>query len=550
MNDIEELNNIDKNIDSILLKYKKQEQKKDNEDKYFQHNDLSITNHSIEHNTGTEHIGNNFKRKLLYHKETLQDELQTPIILDCFKEPIKKILGWRNGYCKVISTFDCLFRLKNEYLQIKNIEYFKRIPNIRYIQLMISNLTILILVMLKNYNMNDIIKILSYFHKLLLNTEFKLNEYLILTKEKNNITEKEYDELTDINNLYKQTLIKLNNVIIYKNVKIDLMKIFNYYINNYKYLNIFSEVLKNTYQFDLILNNSIMKKYFNAFYNNIYNVNKSIGDYLINIRNNLNKEIDLTPTFLQLVIDSSCSYKENYVDGEFKKFCKNNIDFYEIYNSHVYPSNDNGPLIFFAGYGYKYHVIKWLSNIFKIHYIQYELKYNEINSKDKVINKLDINIKDKLNIIGLFLHSKNYKEIYDFFKLNLEIMINHKSNDYEILPIFTLTTVYTTWWHAIWGCYDKKTNKYYIFDNESKFIYNENLENYFKSIEYHNDGDFEIPVIKEYNNIDDLIMKHLIYHRAIKSFEFNFIINDIKHSYKSNYNVIYTNSNSSNIIYN
>ena len=523
-------NNID-DIDNII----NYNQKKS----FFQNNDLNITNHSIEHNTGTEHIGNNFKRKLLYHKETLQDELQEPIILDCFKEPIKKILGWRNGYCKVISTFDCLFRLKNEYLQIKNIEYFKRIPNIRYIQLMTSNLTILILVMLKIYNMNDIIKILSYLHKLLINIDFKLNNYIILTKEKNNITENEYNELIDINNLYKQTLIKLNNVIIYKNVKIDLMKIFEYYINNYKYLNIFSEVLKNTKKFNLILNNDIMKKYFNAFYNNIYNVNRSIGDYLINIRNNLNKEIDLTQTFLQLVIDSSCSYKENYIDSEYKKFCKNNIDFTEIFNSHLHPSQNDGPLIFFAGYNYKYHVIKWLSNIFKIHYIQYELKYKEINTKDKIINKLNDNIKDNLNIIGLFLQSNNYKEIYDFFKLNLEIMINHKSNNYEILPIFTLTTVYTTWWHAIWGCYDKKTNKYYIFDNESKFIYNEDLEKSFNSIENHNDGDFEIPVIKEYNNIDDLIMKHLIYHRAIKSFEFNFIITNKNNLSKPEFNILY-----------
>ena len=29
--------------------------------------------------------------------------------------------------------------------------------------------------------------------------------------------------------------------------------------------------------------------------------------------------------------------------------------------------------------------------------------------------------------------------------------------------------------------------------------------------------------IKEYDNIEDLVMKHLTYHRAIKSFEFNFI---------------------------
>ena len=534
----DKLNNQEKIIDIKKNKDKKNKDKiiKDKKD-FFQNNNLSITNHSIEHNTNIEHIGNDFKRKILYHKETMIDELQQPIILDCFDKPIKKILGWRNGYCKVISTFDCLFRLKNDYLQIKNINYFKRIPNIRYIQLITSNLVILILKMLNVYDMNKIINYLEYFNNLIINKQFTLSNYLIITKENNNITDKEYNELIDINNLYKQRLIKLDNIIMYKNVKLDLMKIFDYFIDNYNYLNIFSEVLKHTHKIDF--NNDEITKYFNAFYKNIYDTNKSIGDYLINIRRNLNKEIDLTQTFLQLVIDSSCSYKENYIDDEYKIFCKNNIDFSDIYNSHLHPSQDNGPLIFFAGYGYKYHVIKWLSNIFKIHYIQYELNYNEINTKDKIITKLNDNIKDRLNIIGLFLNSKNYQEIYDFFKMNLEIMINFKSNDYDILPIFTLTTVYTTWWHAIWGCYDIKTNKYYIFDNESKFIYNEDLEKSFNSIENHNDGDFEIPVIKEYNNIDDLIMKHLTYHRAIKSFEFNFIIIDKNNSYNSNFNIFY-----------
>lgn len=533
-----DFNIIDKIEKNKYINKNNIKKKEKNIDKdFFQKNNLSITNHSIEHNTDIEHIGNDFKRKILYHKETILDDLPKPIYLDCFKEPIKKILGWRNGYCKVISTFDCLFRLKNDFLQIKNIEYFKRIPNIRYIQLITSDLVILILKMLNLYDINDIIKYLEYFHNLILNKKFSFNNYILLTKEKDNITNKEYNELIDINNLYNQTLIKLDNIIIYKNVKLDLMKIFDYFINNYKYLNIFSEVLKNTNKIDF--NNDDMIKYFNAFFKNIYDTNKSIGDYLINIRRNLNKEIDLTQTFLQLVIDSSCSYKENYIDGEYKKFCKNNIDFTEIYNSHLHPSQDEGPLIFFAGYGYKYHVIKWLSNIFKIHYIQYELNYNDLNTKDKIINKLNDNIKDRLNIVGLFLQSKNYQEIYDFFKMNLEIMINYKSNNYDILPIFTLTTIYTTWWHAIWGCYDKKTNKYYIFDNESKFIYNEDLEKSFNSIENHNDGDFEIPVIKEYNNINDLIMKHLTYHRAIKSFEFNFIMINKNNSYNPNYNIIY-----------
>jgi len=536
-NIIEE-NKIDNNIKKDFLDNKDDKEKNRIKEKiFFQRNNLSITNHSIEHNTDIEHIGNDYKHKILYHKETIQDELPNPIYLDCFKEPIKKILGWRNGYCKVISTFDCLFRLKNEYLQIKNIEYFKRIPNIRYIQLMTSNLIILILKMINIYDMNEIIKYLEYFHKLIINVDFKFSNYFTLTKEKDNITKKEYKEIIDINNLYNQVLIKLDNIIIYKNVKFDLIRIFDYFIENSKYLNIFSEVLKNTKKIEF--NNDDMIKYFNAFYYNIYNVNRSIGDYLINIRRNLNKEIDLTQTFLQLVIDSSCSYKENYIEGDYKIFCKNNIDFYEIFNSHLHPIQDNGPLIFFAGYNYKYHVIKWLSNIFKIHYIQYELNYNEINTNDKIISKLNDNIKDKLNIVGLFLNSKNYQEIYDFFKLNLEIMINFKSNNFDILPIFTLTTIYTTWWHAIWGCYDKLNNKYYIFDNESKFIYNEDLKKSFNSIQNHNDGDFEIPIIKEYNNIDDLIMKHLTYHRAIKSFEFNFIMVDKNNSYIPSYNILY-----------
>ena len=125
-----------KNIEDDKIK-EKEEKGKNN---FFQNNNLTITNHSIEHNTDIEHIGNDYKQKILYNKEILIDEIKDPIKIDCFREPIKKILGWRNGYCKVISTFDCLFRLKNEYLQIKNIEYFKRIPNIRYIQLITTDI--------------------------------------------------------------------------------------------------------------------------------------------------------------------------------------------------------------------------------------------------------------------------------------------------------------------------------------------------------------------------------------------------------------------------